>query len=111
MEPVVFINAFTVPAGREQAFFALWREVNDYMRGQPGYISHRLHRSLSPDARFRFINVAVWQSPAHWERAHDDGFQALVRQPAWAEFPPQPALYEVVHAGSRAGDAATPALA
>ena len=32
------------------------------MRQQPGYVSTRLHRSSDPDARFRFVNVAEWET-------------------------------------------------
>lgn len=96
---VSFINCFEVPPGREEEFFALWQEVNTYMRAKPGYIGHRLHRSLAPDAPFRFINVAQWTSPKDFQAAHDEGFRALVHQPRWAAFRSRPALFEVVHEG------------
>ncbi len=94
-----FINCFEVPAGSEEAFLSLWQEVNAYMISKPGYISHQLHRSLAPGARFRFINYALWESPEHWSAAHDAGFRALVAGPEWRPFTTTPALYEVVHAG------------
>ena len=56
-----------------------------------------LHRALTPDAPFRFVNVAQWASAAHFQAAHDEDFRALVNQPAWAAFRSQPALYEVIH--------------
>jgi hypothetical protein len=52
-----------------------------------------------PDARFRFVNVARWASAQEFQAAHDEGFQALVSQPAWAEFRSFPTLYEVFHEG------------
>lgn len=97
---IPFINCFEVPADSEETFLSLWREVNAYMVVKPGYISHQLHRSLTPDARFRFINFALWESPEHWSAAHDDGFRALLANPEWRPFTTIPALYEVVHAGS-----------
>jgi heme-degrading monooxygenase HmoA len=97
VEPVTFINCFEVPAGREEEFFGLWRDVNQYMRQKPGYLSHRLHRSIQPGSRFGFVNVVQWQSPETWEAAHDDGFRALVEQPAWKDFPPSGALFEVAN--------------
>jgi len=30
-----------------------------------------------------------------WQAAHDAGFRALVEQPAWKDFPPCGALFEV----------------
>jgi len=100
MPGITLINSFRVPAGRDEEFFAMWKQVNTYMRSKPGYIGHKLHRSLEPDASYRFVNVAQWESKAHFDAAHDDGFRALVTQPGWATFPPpHPALYEVVHEG------------
>ena len=97
MDAVTLINCFNIPAGREDEFFALWRQVNAYMRTKPAYLGHKLHRALTPDAPFRFVNVAQWASAAHFQAAHDEGFRALVNQPAWAAFRSQPALYEVIH--------------
>ena len=34
-----------------------------FLATPPGYLSTRLHQSLSPGADFHFVNVAVWQSP------------------------------------------------
>ncbi len=97
--PVTFINLFAVPVGREEAFRLLWEQVNAYMAAQPGYLGHRLHRALAEDARYRYANVAAWESGEAWRAAHDEGFRKLVTQPQWREFPSTPALYEVVHTG------------
>ena len=96
---VTLINSFEIPAGREEEFFNLWSQVNTYMQPKPGYLRHALHRALKPDAPFRFINVAQWESLGHFQAAHDEGFRALVNQPAWAAFKHHPFLYEVVHEG------------
>ena len=82
MEPVTLINCFNIPAVREDEFFALWRQVNAYMRTKPGYLGHKLHRALAPDAPFRFVDVAQWASAEHFQAARDEGFRALVSQPA-----------------------------
>lgn len=97
MSSVPFVNCFEVPAGMEDEFFALWSEVNAYMRAKPGYVSHRLHRSLSPDARFRFVNCAEWDTAELWRAAHDEGFHRLLSNPAWQKFTSSASLYEVVH--------------
>lgn len=100
MPGITLINSFEVPPGREDEFFELWKRVNDYMQTKPGYISHKLHRALTLDARFRFVNVAQWASLAEFEAAHDAGFRQLAADPAWSAFPPPyPVLYEVVHQG------------
>jgi heme-degrading monooxygenase HmoA len=101
MAMVTLVNCFAIPAGREEEFFALWKQVNTYMRGKKGYLGHKLHRSLAPDAKYRFVNVAQWTSVEDFNAAHDEGFRALVSQPDWAAFRTFPALYEVVHEGQR----------
>lgn len=95
-----FINLFTVPAGRDERFLELWKRVNVYMAAQPGYLNHRLHRAVSDDAPYRFVNYVEWESGEAWAAAHDDGFRELVGDPGWAEFSTTPALYEIVHEGA-----------
>ena len=99
MSDVVLVNCFEIPAGREEEFFAMWQQVNAYMQRKKGYLEHKLHRSLAPDARYRFVNVARWASLEEFNAAHDEGFRALVTKPAWASFPAFPTMYEVVHEG------------
>jgi heme-degrading monooxygenase HmoA len=98
---VRFINCFEVPEGRDDDFLALFGVVNAHMSEQPGYLGHRLHRSLSPDARFRFVNYVEWATAEDWRNAHGEGFRRLVSDPEWRAFPTTPALYEVVHEGAR----------
>jgi heme-degrading monooxygenase HmoA len=93
---VRFINCFEVPAGRDEEFLELWREVNAHMSAQPGYLRHRLHRAVAPEARYRFVNYVEWESPDQWAAAHGPEFRRLVARPEWAAFPSTPALYEVV---------------
>ena len=91
---VILINPFEVPEGaNDEDFLRGWERAADYMRQQPGFMSTRLHRALAPDARFRFVNVAEWESP--------QAFQAAVggeqfREIAKGAAPGSPALYEVV---------------
>lgn len=61
-EPVVLINSFEVPEGEDDLFLRGWERTRDFLSTQDGYLSTRLHRSLSPNADFRFVNVAVWRS-------------------------------------------------
>ncbi len=94
---VTLINCFEVPEGRDDAFFALWTEVNEYMRKKPGYRSHRLHRANSPEAPYRFVNVADWGSLDELAAARDEGYLKLLGRPEWREFPSSPQLFQVVH--------------
>jgi heme-degrading monooxygenase HmoA len=96
-EPAVLINAFEVPAGADEAFLQARERARAFLATQEGYLSTRLHRSLSPTADFRFVNIAVWRSPRD--------FQAAISQPGFTDapvpFPAHPSLYEVVRHDQR----------
>ncbi len=94
MAQAVLINVFEVPEGRDDEFLAEWAQGKQWMERQPGYVSTALHRSLDPRARFRYVNVAVW------ERAED--FQAALEHPEFAAyrervaFAHYPSVYTIV---------------
>lgn len=60
--PLVLINPFVVPAGSEDEAVAMWMKARDFLQLQPGYISTKLHKSISTDATYTLINVAQWES-------------------------------------------------
>jgi heme-degrading monooxygenase HmoA len=96
-EPVVLINAFEVPTGQEEAFLQAWERTRAFLSTQEGHLSTRLHRSLSPGADFRFVNVARRRSP--------QAFQAAISRPEFRNAPvpfrAHPSLYEVVREDER----------
>jgi heme-degrading monooxygenase HmoA len=97
--PVTLINSFTVPAGRDEAFHQLWTETSMYFRARPGFVSLRLHRAVTPDADYRWVNVARWESEADYLAAHaTDEFRQLVTRDWIQQFPNVPCLYEEVEA-------------
>ena len=91
---VILINPFELPDGADdEQFLSGWQRAADYMSRQPGFVSTRLHRALAPDARFRFINVAEWDSPQAFQAAvATDEFREIAKGAG----PGSPALYEVV---------------
>ena len=93
MANVVLINPFEVPSGvSDTDFLAGWERAAAYMSRQQGFVGTRLHRALRPDARFRFINVAEWESAADFQAAiATDEFRELARGGVAGS----PALYEV----------------
>ena len=96
MGKVILINPFDVPNGREEECLKAWEKAAAYMRSQPGFISTKLHRAISPDARFHFINVAEWESPDLFQAAiNSEQFRRLTAGTQEA-FPHYPGLYEVV---------------
>jgi heme-degrading monooxygenase HmoA len=74
-EPVILINSFEVPLGEDESFLAGWDTAREVLRAQDGYLATRLHRSLSPDAEFRYVNVAQWASA--------DAFRVATSRPAF----------------------------
>lgn len=57
------INCFEVPPGQDDDFLTLFGEMNAYMAARPGFLGNRLHRSLAPDARYRYVNYVDWDLP------------------------------------------------
>jgi heme-degrading monooxygenase HmoA len=95
--PVTLMNSFAVSPDRDEAFRELWTKTARYFTARPGFISLRLHRAASTDAPYRWVNVANWESEAHFRAAHGtDEFRRVVTQPGWEEFPSSPMLYQVV---------------
>jgi heme oxygenase (mycobilin-producing) len=94
--PVTLMNGFVVSPDRDEAFYALWSRTSQYFRAQPGFVSLRLHRAISPDATHRWVNVANWASEADYRAAHaTEEFRRVVTQDGWQEFPSSPTLFEV----------------
>ena len=90
--PVILINPFSVPRGKEDEFLAMWREIAERVKDAPGFIDTRMHRSLDPDAEFRFVNVARWESAEAWRAA----FAGFKQRDIGAPVEAHPALYEIV---------------
>lgn len=98
--PVTLINVFEVPAGDADAFIAQWRERAKIMAAAPGFRDTRLHQAASPRARFRFVNVAHWDSreqleAAQGSRAFQENLRSAIKD-ARVRFAANPAAYEVV---------------
>jgi heme-degrading monooxygenase HmoA len=96
-EPVVLINAFEVPEGEDETFLAGWERQRAFLSTHEGYLSTRLHRSLSPNADFRFVNVAHWHSEQAFRAATS---QSELRNAPFP-FSFHASLYEVVREDER----------
>jgi heme oxygenase (mycobilin-producing) len=96
-EPVVLINAFEVPEGEDEAFLQGWERTREFLSTREGYLSTRLHRSLSPTADFRFVNLALWES----EQAFRDATSRTEFGNAPVPFPFHVSLYEGVREDER----------
>ena len=92
-EPVILINAFEVPTEADTTFLDTWQKACDLLSTQDGYLSAHLHRSLTPDADFRFVNIGRWASPHAFRAATATSeFHEVSRMP----YPFHAALYTVV---------------
>lgn len=91
---VVLINPFEVPPSEDDDFLAAWQAAADHMMAQDGFRASRLHRALSDEVAFRWVNVARWESAERFGAAvADEAFQAAARA---MRHRGHPALYEVV---------------
>ena len=43
-------------------FLEAWEIANDFLKKQPGHVSNTLHRAVSANPPFRFVNVAKWKT-------------------------------------------------
>ncbi len=90
--PVVLVNFFEVPPSADDGFIQGWRRSLEFLRDQNGYLGSALHRSVAPDADFRFVNIAHWATPRD--------FQSAINAPEFPgrdlPFTAHPALYKVV---------------
>ncbi|MBC8082086.1 MAG: antibiotic biosynthesis monooxygenase [Hymenobacter sp.] len=72
---VTLLNAFVVPVDKEEEFLKEWKHTTQVFADKPGsgFVETHLHRNsgVGNDA-FRFINIATWESAAHWEATHDE---------------------------------------
>jgi heme oxygenase (mycobilin-producing) len=94
MAQAILINVFEVPEGRDDEFLMGWEKAKQFMEQQPGYISTALHRSLDRAARFRHINIALWEKPEDFQAAlNHPVFVALRNATPFAHYP---SLYTVI---------------
>ena len=97
-EPITLINVFDIRERDIEAFLRQWRERAEFLGSQPGFRSLRLHRALSPDARFQLVNVAEWDSAEALQAATAQDFFQQSAQRSVQEFDVDafPAVYRVV---------------
>jgi quinol monooxygenase YgiN len=78
VSPVVLINRFTVTPEEVDQLLKAWAADAAFLKTQPGCISAQLHRGIGGSCCF--INVAVWESVAHFKQAFmHPSFQAHLK--------------------------------
>ena len=94
-EQCTAIVAYEVSAEDSERFLDSWEKANAFLKDQPGLISTALHRAVSANPDFRFVNVSSWES--------DDAFRAATQSQGFRDasarlevFPIHASVYEVV---------------
>jgi len=62
LTPVVGINIYSVPKGKEDQFIEWWYDMRERLIRGKGFVAGHLHRNLDDNAPFNFINVAEWEN-------------------------------------------------
>lgn len=78
-----------------ETFLEAWKKANDFLKKQPGHVSSTLHRAISANPAFRFVNVAKWKTVDDFR----DATQAVGYQEAAGRltaYPVYAAAYEAV---------------
>lgn len=68
-KPCTAIVSYKVSYEDVDNFLDAWDRANDHLKNQPGHVSTTLHRSMSANAKFRFVNVAKWETVEHFRNA------------------------------------------
>lgn len=94
-QQITAIVAYEVAYEDCDRFLDSWEKANDCLKEQPGFISTALHRAISANPDFRFVNVGCWESADAFRAATQcEGFRnASGRLDA---FTMHAAAYEVV---------------
>jgi heme oxygenase (mycobilin-producing) len=92
---VTLINVFSVPNGRESDFVKWWQDVKEHITAQEGFVSGKFHRSIKPDSRYNFINVALWENEEVYWKAHEKSVTPMKTKLEQLGVDMVPALYHV----------------
>lgn len=92
--PVVAINLYSVPKGKEEEFLRWWYEIKGTLLEGPGFISGRLHRSLEADVEYNFVNVAEWQNSLY-SQGYEESIRPMKAKLAELGIKATPAMFSI----------------
>ena len=92
---VTLINVFSVPHGKEHEFVKWWQDVKTNITSQEGFISGKFHRSIKPESRYNFINVALWENEEVYWKAYEKSVTPMKAKLEQLGIEMVPALYHV----------------
>lgn len=89
------IVSYEVAHEDSSRFLDSWEKANDVLRKQPGFVSTALHRAVSANPDFRFVNVSRWENEDAFRSAtQSDEFHGASAR--LAPFALHASAYEVV---------------
>ena len=56
------IVAYEVAHEDCERFIDSWEKANAYLKEQPGFVSTTLHKAVSANPDFRFVNIGCWEN-------------------------------------------------
>ena len=83
--PVILINKFSVSPEDFDKFLKAWATEAEKFKQQPGFISTQLHRGIAGSGTF--VNYAVWESAALFQRAVNTVINSQDRMSAYPASP------------------------
>jgi heme-degrading monooxygenase HmoA len=92
---VTLINLFSVPQGKEDEFVKWWQDVKTNITRQPGFIRGWFHRSIRPESKYNFINVAIWENEELYWKAYEKSAAPAKAKVTEMGCEMTPALYHV----------------
>jgi len=92
---VTLINVFSVPKAKEEEFVKWWHDVKGDITKQQGFISGKFHKSIKPDSKFNYINVAIWENEDVYWKAYEKSVTPMKAKLQQLEVEMTPALYHV----------------
>jgi heme-degrading monooxygenase HmoA len=88
------IVAYEVHAEDSDKFLNAWKQANDYLREQPGFLETKLYKAASANPDFRFVNIGCWSD--------EDAFRSATQSIEFKEaagpleaYPIHASVYEV----------------
>ena len=94
-KPCTVIVSYKVHAEDVDNFLNAWDRANDHLKKQNGHVSTNLHRAISANPYFRFVNVAKWKTVEDFRKAtQSDDYREVS---GWLEaYPVYAAAYDTV---------------
>jgi len=94
-KPCTVIVSYKVNAEDVDNFMNAWDRANSFLKKQSGHVSTSLHKAMSANPYFRFVNVAKWKTVEDFRKATQS--TAYQEASGWLEaYPVYASAYDTV---------------